>query len=209
VRAVAVLAVLAAVCGTAAGESPKPRLLESAAASVNGEVIFLSDVVREACYHRCGIVRGRPAEEISLAQARERLVMDTLVLQEQRRLGLGTADNAALAAAVARAAERLAACPSPCARSVNGEALREHFLRKDLVRDFLAKRLSVFVEVGDEEVRREVEHLRSRGAARPEDLEEGKVRKELFERKSAAEIRNWYERTASKSRILLSPLAEQ
>lgn len=208
-RTFAFLAVLAALCGTAAGEPPGYRLAESAAASVNGEVIFLSDVVREACFLRCGLDSGRPASDVSLARARERLIADTLVLQEQRKLGLGAVDNAALSSSAAEDAARLAACPSPCARTVDARAVRDFVQRKALVKDFLARRLAVFVEVGDEDVQREIEKLRSRGDAKPQDLEADKVRRALVEQKTAAAIRNWYERTASKSRIMLSPMAEQ
>ncbi len=207
-RTFAVLAALAALCGTAAGEPPGYRLAESAAASVNGEVIFLSDIVREACFLRCGLDSGRP-DNVSLARARDRLIADTLVLQEQRKLGLGAVDNAALAASAAEGAALLAACPSPCARTVDPQAVRDFVQRKALVKDFLAKRLAVFVEVSDEDVRREIEKNRARGDAKPQDLDEEAVRRALAERKTAAAIRNWYERTASKSRILLSPMAEQ
>ncbi len=209
-RTFALLAALAALYGTAAGEIPAGyRLAESAAASVNGEVIFLSDVVREACFYRCGLVSGSPEAEVSLARARDRLIADTLVLQEQRKLGLGAVDNAALAASAAEGAARLAACASPCARTIDGQALRDFFQRKALVKEFLARRLAVFVEVSDEDVQREIEKNRSRGDAKPQDLDAEAVRRALMEQRTATAIRNWYERTASKSRILLSPMAEQ
>ena len=205
----AVLAALASLLlsGTGAGDPGGYRLIESAAASVNGEVIFLSDVVREACFHRCGMAPGQAAREMTLSRAREKLIADVLVLQEQRKLGLGGADNAALADAVAKAAARKAKCPSPCAAALSDAEIRDFLHRRIVVRDFLEKRVAVFIEVNDEEVRREIVS-RTRAGAVPEDLQEEKVRKDLFEEKVASGVQIWFARAASKSRIVLSPLEE-
>ena len=72
------------------------RVYESTAASVNGEVVFVSDVAREACFLRCAAMPGSGEEILSLRQARDRLILDTLALQEQRKLLLGAVDNAML-----------------------------------------------------------------------------------------------------------------
>lgn len=205
----AVLAVLAflMLSGTAAGDPGGYRLIESAAASVNGEVIFLSDVVREACFYRCGMAPGQAAREMTLSRAREKLIADVLVLQEQRKLGLGGADNATLADAVAQAVSRKAECPSPCAADLSDAEVRDFVQRGVLVRDFMEKRVAVFIEVNDEEVRRDIVS-RTRAGAGPEDLQEEKVRRDLFEEKVASGVQSWFARAASKSRIVLSPLEE-
>lgn len=187
---------------------PGYKLAEAAAASVNGEVIFLSDVEREACFYRCGAVPGQPAAELSYNDARQKLVSDMLVLQEQRKLGLGTVDNAATAAAAAEIESRMKKCSSPCAASVTGKDARELASRRLLVRDFLARSVGVFIDVNDEEVRREIDR-RTRAGEPPAELTEEKVRKKLYEDKAAEEIRNWFSRAASKSRIVLPPPAEQ
>ncbi len=202
-----VVLILLALSGTAAGDPGGYRLIESAAASVNGEVIFLSDVVREACFHRCGMAPGESAREMTLSRAREKLIADVLVLQEQRKLGLGGADNAALADAVAKAAARKAECPSLCAADLSDAEVRDFVQRRIVVRDFLEKRVAVFIEVNDEEVRREIVS-RTRADAVPGDLREEKVRRDLFEEKVASGVQSWFARAASKSRIVLSPLEE-
>jgi hypothetical protein len=79
--------------------------------------------------------------------------------------------------------------------------------RRLLVRDFLERRIAIFIEVNDGEVRRETAQ-RSRAGLPPEELSEEKVRKSLSEEKTAVEIRNWFARSTSKSRIVLSPLPE-
>ncbi len=184
------------------------RLVEATAASVNGEVIFLSDVDREACIHRCGAFPGDEPVAMTPAQARDKLVSDTLVLQEQRKLGLGAPDNAALAEAAAATSARLAACADPCARSVGAGAAREFAARRLAVREFLARRISVFIEVSDEDVAAEIERRKGLGAGAA-DLAREKVRQDLFREKAAREVGNWYARAASKSRIVLSPLEEK
>ncbi len=206
-RACAALAALLA--SVAWGADDGFRLLDATAASVNGQVIFLSDVDRESCFYRCGAFPGDDPAPMTRTQARDKLVSDTLVLQEQKKLGLGAPDNAAVAAAAAATAERLAACADPCARSVGADAAREFAARRLVVRDFLAKRSSVFVEVSDEDVVEEIARREGRGGAAPGSASPEKVRQDLFREKAAREIRNWYERTASKSRIVLSPLEEK
>ncbi len=182
------------------------RLFDATAASVNGDVIFLSDVDREACFYRCGAFPGDDPAPMARAQARDRLVADALVLQEQKKLGLGTLDNAALADAAAGTSSRLAACADLCARTVGADAAREFAARRLTVREFLAKRISVFVEVSDDDVSNEIRRRESRGGAG--DLSREKVRQELIREEAAREIGNWFERAASKSRILVSPLEE-
>lgn len=186
---------------------PGYRLVEAAAASVNGEVIFLSDVTKEACFYRCGAVYGLPAVELSFADVRQRLINDWLVLQEQKKLGLGGVDNAAVEAAGAQIESLMKGCPSPCAAGVTGKDSRELASRRLLVRDFLERGIAVFIDVNDEEVRREID-MRSRAGATGEDLSPEKIRKDLYQEKASAEIRNWFARVASKSRIVLSPQPE-
>lgn len=203
-------AVLLAVLASAAFAADDGfRLLDATAASVNGEVIFLSDVEREACLYRCGAFPGDDPVPMAPAQARDKLVADLLVLQEQRKLGLGAPDNGALVEAGAVAASRLAACTDPCARGVGGEATREYVARRLIVREFLAKRISVFVEVSDGDVVTEIERRKSWGVGGSDDQSKEKVREELFREKAGNEIRNWFERAASKSRIILSPLEDR
>ncbi|MDA8122445.1 MAG: hypothetical protein M0Z38_07770 [Deltaproteobacteria bacterium] len=206
-KAVRVLLFLLALSGTCAGDTAGHRLIESTAASVNGEVIFLSDLAREACFYRCGMTPGEPARELSLAGAREKLIADVLVLQEQRKLGLGGQDNAAMAKAVAEAATRKAECSSPCASALTDEETRDFIRRRILAREFLEKRVAVFIEVNDEEARREIVR-RTRAGAAQGDLQEEKVRKDLFEEKVANGVQSWFDRAASKSRIVLSPMKE-
>ena len=183
------------------------RRIEAVAASVNGEVIFLSEVAREACFYRCGAVPGQAAQEIPLSVAREKLVADMLVLQEQKKLALGGVDNAALPGAAAEALSRMRRCASPCASAITEADARDLLQRRLLVRDFLRQRIAGFIEVNEEEVRREIEQ-RSRSGAPPEERTEEVVRNRLYEEKAAAELRNWFARTTSKSRIVLSPLPE-
>jgi hypothetical protein len=200
-------AVLLALAGAGAAAPEGFRMIESVAASVDGEVIFLSDVEREACFYRCGTVPGQAPRELSLSAAREKLIADTLVLQEQKKLDLGAVDNASLQGAAAEALSRMRTCASPCANAVTGPQVRDLMHRRLLVRDFLERRVAVFIDVNDEEVRKEIEQ-RSRSGAPPEELSEEKVRKDLFEAEAAAEIRNWFARATSKSRVVLSPLPE-
>ena len=207
-RVLLAIAATVALAGTCAAAAPEGyREIESVAASINGEVVFLSEVAREACFYRCGAVPGQPAQEISLSRAREKLIADTLVLQEQKKLGLGEADNAAVRSATAETLSRMRRCGSPCAAEVTEAEVRNLLQRRLLVRDFLERRIAVFIEINDEEVRKEIDR-RSRSGASPAELSEDAVRKRLYEEKAATELRNWFARTTSKSRVLLSPLPE-
>ena len=132
------------------------RVYESTAASVNGEVLFVSDVAREACFLRCAAMPGTEEEIVTLRGARDRLILDTLALQEQRKLLLGAVDNAALEGYAREAETRMAACPSPCKRELAPGETREWLRRKLLLRDFFNRRVAVFVEVKDDDVRREL-----------------------------------------------------
>ncbi len=201
------LCFLFALSGTCAAAPEGYRAIESMAASVNGEVVFLSDVAREACFYRCGTVPGQAPQEMSLSQARDKLIADTLVLQEAEKLGLGTVDNAAILSLAAESLSRTRKCAHACAESVTEAEVRGLVRRRLLVRDFLEKRIAVFIEVNDEEVRRETGQ-RSRAGAPPAELTEETVRKSLYAEKAATEIRNWFARSTSRSRIVLSPLSE-
>ena len=183
------------------------RLYEATAASVNREVLFLTDVVREQCMRRCVAIPGNPPQDLTLEEARERLILDTLALQEQRKLELGQVDNAVLGAEVKEVAAMLESCPSPCRAEMSPEQVSEWVGRKLLVRDFLRRRVSAFVEIKDEDVRREV-HRRAGKSGDTQAASEKQVREELLNEKVAEEVRNWYDRAASKSRIILSPLEE-
>jgi len=183
------------------------RLYEATAASVNREVLFLTDVIREQCMRRCAAMPGSPRENLTLEQARGQLISDTLALQEQRKLELGQVDNAALAAEVARVGAMLRECPSPCRENITPTQLSEWVERKLLIRDFLRRRVAVFVEIKEEDVRREYRR-RSAASDNAQGLTEKEVHDELLKERVEQEERNWYERAASKSRIILSPLEE-
>jgi hypothetical protein len=182
------------------------RLYEATAATVNGEVLFLSDVVRESCLRACGAFPGDEAVALTLPEARDRLIADILVRQEEEKLALGTVDNTALQKAVAGGLAAMESCPSPCAREVSGKQVRDYTARRLLVREFLRKRVSVFVDVKEEELERAVQRRASRSGVRPEDVPREAVRKELLDESFAREIRNWFDRATSKSKILLAPL---
>lgn len=184
------------------------RLFESTAASVNGEVLFVSDVAREACFLRCAAMPGTEEEILSLRQARDRLILDTLALQEQRKLLLGAVDNSTLAGYALEAESRMDACPSPCRREIAPGETREWVRRKLLLRDFFNRRVGVFVEVKDEDVRRELARRSSSTGNGAEPTRED-VRDELLDARIAQEIRNWQSRAASKSRLILSPMEER
>lgn len=206
-------AVQEALGGT--GEEPAPgepgmfRLYEATAAAVNGEVLFLSDVVRRACLLRCGAFPGDEPAELPPAEVRDGMIREVLVLQEEAKLGLGEVDDAALRDGTAAALSRMQACASPCAGEVGPDEVREYVRRRLISREFLRKRVSVFVEVTDEEVQREIQRRTSREGAAPDSLAPERVRRELFEEKAAREIRNWLDRVTSKSRIVPSPLEEE
>jgi len=185
------------------------RLYEATAATVNGEVLFLSDVVRESCLRACGAFPGDEPVVMSLTEARDRLIADTLVRQEEEKLALGTVDNTALQKAVAGASATMKSCLLPCAKDVSDEQVRNYVARRLLVREFLRKRISAFVDVKEEDVEREIAHRAARSGVPPEDVSREAVRKELLEESSAREIRNWFKRATSKASILLSPLEER
>jgi hypothetical protein len=184
------------------------RVYESTAASVNGEVLFVSEVVREACFLGCAAMPGTGAEILSLHEARDRLILDTLALQEQRKLLLGAVDNVALEGAAREAESRMTACPSPCKREISTGETREWIRRQLLLRDFFNRRVAVFVDVKREDVRKEVARKSSSPGndARPNWKE---VRQEMLDARIAQEIRNWQTRAASKSRIILSPMEDR
>lgn len=184
------------------------RVYESTAASLNGEVLFVSDVTREACFLRCAAMPGSKEEILSLAGARDRLILDTLALQEQRKLLLGTVDNATLERYAQDAESRMSACPSPCRQGISSGEIREWIRRKLLLRDFFNRRVAVFVELKEEDVRKE---LARRAAASGNAAEPAydQVRREMLDALIAREIRNWQTRAASKSRLILSPMEER
>lgn len=184
------------------------RVFESTAASVNGEVLFVSDVTREACFLRCAAMPGSGEAVLSLRQARDRLILDTLALQEQRKLLLGAVDNATLGKVAGEAESRMAACSSPCKREIAPGDTREWIRRQLLLRDFLNRRVAVFVEVKDDDVRRELARRSSAPGSGPKPTWE-QVRKEMLDARIAQEIRNWETRTASKSRLILSPMEDR
>lgn len=202
-------------CAQAGEELPAPgkrggyRLYEAAAAAVNGEVLFLSDLGRRACLLECGAFPGDEPEGLPLSEVRDRLIRETLVLQEEEKLGLGGIDNTAVGEAAAAALVRMGACASPCAKEIGPDEVRSYVEKRLLTREFLRKRVSVFVEVTDEEVQREIQRRVSREGVAPEALPEEAVRREIREEKTAREIRNWLDRVTSKSRIVLSPLEEK
>ena len=184
------------------------RVYESTAASVNGEVIFVSDVRREACFLACAAMPGTGGEILSLRQARDRLILDKLGLQEQRKLLLGAVDNAALEKVAREAESRMTGCSSPCKREIEPGETRDWIRRKLLLRDYFNRRVAVFVEVKDDDVRREL----ARKLSVPDNgvtpsFEE--VRKEMLDARIAQEIRNWQTRAASKSKIILSPMEDR
>ncbi|HEX7518707.1 MAG TPA: hypothetical protein VF325_00380, partial [Candidatus Deferrimicrobium sp.] len=132
------------------------RVYESTAASVNGEVLFVSDVAREMCFLRCAAMPGTKEEILSAREVRDRLILDTLALQEQRKLLLGTVDNAALDGYAREAESRMAACSSLCKQEIAPGETREWIHRKLLLRDFFNRRVAVFVEVKDDDVEKEL-----------------------------------------------------
>ena len=102
----------------------------------------------------------------------------------------------------------MAACSSPCKREIAPGETREWIRRKLLLRDFLNRRIAVFVEVKDDDVRRELAHRSSAPGSGAKPTWE-QVRKEMLDARIAQEIRNWETRAASKSRLLLSPMEDR
>jgi hypothetical protein len=200
-----VLLFLSPAAARAAGEY---KVYESTAASVNGEVLFVSDVAREACFLRCAAMPGSGEEILSAREARDRLILDTLALQEQRKLLLGTVDNATLEGYSREVESRMAACTSLCKREIAPGETREWIRRKLLLRDFFNRRVAVFVEVKEDDVRRELARRTSApGNGAGPTWEE--VRDEMLDARIGQEIRNWQSRAASKSRVILSPLEDR
>ena len=178
---------------------------EGTAATVNREVLFASDVLFEQCLLRCGASPEGRAEELSLPEIRERLITEMLALQEQEKLVLGQVDNVVLAERVREAEAKLALCESPCRQDVSVERLAKWVKRKLVIRDFLHGRVGVFIDVSEEDVRKELERrtaYRGSGAG----LSADEARREIRAEKIAKEIRNWRMRAASKATITLSPL---
>jgi len=178
---------------------------EGTAATVNREVLFFSDIFFEQCLLRCGALPGSRAEERSFPEIRERLITDMLALQEQEKLALGQVDNVALAEQVQEAESKLASCESPCRRDISGERLAKWVERKLVIRGFLHDRVGIFIDVSEEDVRKELE----RRAAHKEPevgLSVEELRREIREEKIAKEVQNWRIRAASKATITLSPL---
>ena len=184
------------------------RVYESTVASVNGEVLFVSDIAREACLLRCAAMPGTVEEILPPREVRNRMILDTLGLQEQRKLLLGTVDNVTLTGYAREAESRMAACPSPCEREIAPGELREWIRRKLLLRDFYNRRVAVFVEVKDDDVRRELARRSSAPGNGAKPTEE-QVRDEMRDARIATEIRNWQSRAASKARIVLSPMEDR
>lgn len=184
------------------------QVYESTAASVNGEVLFVSDVAREACFLRCAAMPGTEEEILSPRAVRDRLVLDTLAFQEQRKLLLGTVDNTTVEGYAREAESRMAACPSPCKREIAPRETREWIRRKLLLRDFFNRRVAVFVEVKDDDVKKEMARRSSAPGSSAMPTEE-QVRDEMRDARIATEIRNWQTRAASKSRLILSPMEDR
>jgi hypothetical protein len=184
------------------------RVYESSAALVNGEVLFVSDVVQEACFLGCAAMHGTGKEILSLREARDRLILDTLALQEQRKLLLGAVDNVTLEEYAREAESRMAACSSPCRREIATGETREWIRRKLLIRDFFDRRVAVFVDVKSDDVEKELARRSSAPGSGPKPTLE-QVRKEMLDERIAQEIRNWETRTASKSRVILSPMEDR
>jgi len=205
---VSVLLVLLFLSPGAARAAEGYRVYESTAASVNGEVLFVSDVVREACFLGCAAMPGSVEEPLSLREARDHLILDTLALQEQRKLLLGAVDNGTLEGYAREAESRMAACSSPCKREIAPGETREWIRRKLLLRDFFNRRVAVFVDVKRDDVRRELERRSSSPANGAVPTRE-EVREEMLEARVAEEIRNWQTRAASKSKVILSPMEDR
>ena len=204
---IAILLLLLSLSPAAARADEAYRVYESTAASVNGEVLFVSDVAREACFLRCAAMPGTGEEILSSREARDRLILDTLALQEQGKLLLGTVDNVTLERYAREAESRMAACPSPCKGEISPLEILEWIRRKLLLRDFFDRRVAVFVDVQDDDVRKEIARRSSAPGSGAESTWE-QVRSEMLDARIAQEIRNWQSRAASKSRLILSPLGD-
>lgn len=184
------------------------RLFESTAAFVNGRILFRSDLLRESCLLRCAAFPGDLPADLSLEEVRERRIREILVLQEEAKLGLVSVDNAALQELSGSAEARMRTCAAPCARAIDSSAVNDFIRRRLVIREFLRKRVAVFVDVSEDDVRREIRRRVSRGERSRESASEETIREELFAGKEARAVRNWYDRVASKSKIVRSPLEE-
>ena len=207
-RGIPILVCLALLRPFAADAADGYRIYESSAATVNGEVLFLSDIAREACFYRCAAFPGSQEEILSAVETRDRLILDTLALQEQKKLLLGTVDNSVWEGYAREADSRMAACASSCRREITREQAREWIHRKLLIRDFFNRRVAVFVEVKDDDVRKELERRSAEAGSGAKPTEE-QVRDEMLAERIRQEIRNWQNRAASKSRLILSPLEDR
>jgi len=208
IRGVPILLGLLFLTPAAARAAEAYRVYESTAASVNGEVLFVSDVAREVCFLGCAAMPGTGKEILSSREARDRLVLDTLAHQEQQKLLLGMVDNVTLERVARESESRLAACPSPCKREIAPGETREWIRRKLLLRDFFNRRVAVFVDVKEDDVRKELARRSSApGKGAEPTLEQ--VRSEMLDARIAQEIRNWQSRAASKSRLILSPMEDR
>ena len=181
---------------------------EGTAATVNKEVIFLSDLFFEQCLLRCGVLPESLAEELSLHEVRERLITDMMALQEREKLVLGQVDDVELAEQVRKAEAKLALCESSCGRSISGVWLAKWVERKLVIRGFLHDRVGIFVDVSEEDVRKELERMAAHTGTAA-GLSADEVRRKIKEEKIAKEVRNWRMRAASKATITLSPLEEK
>ena len=168
----------------------------------------VSDIAREACFYRCAAFPGSQEEILSAVETRDRLILDTLALQEQKKLLLGTVDNSVWEGHAREADSRMTACASSCRREITREQTREWIHKKLLIRDFFDRRVAVFVEVKDDDVRKELER-RSAAPGAGEKPTGEQVRDEMLDARIREEIRNWQIRAASKSRLILSPQEER
>ena len=117
-------------------------------------------------------------------------------------------DNVTLERVARESESRMAACPSPCRREITPGETREWIRRKLLLRDFFNRRVAVFVDVKDDDVRKELARRSSvPGNTAEPTLEQ--VRGEMRDARIAQEIRNWETRAASKSRLILSPMEDR
>ena len=207
-RGLSILLVLLSLSPAAGRAAEGYRVYEATAASVNGEVLFVSDIAREGCFLRCAAMPGTEEEILSPRDVRDRMILDMLALQEQRKLLLGTVDNVALEGYTREAESRMEACSSPCKREIAPGEIREWIRGKLLIRDFFNRRVAVFVEVKRDEVRRELARRSSASGKEPEPAWED-VRDQMLDERIAQEIRNWQSRAASKSRLILSPMEDR
>jgi len=178
---------------------------EGTAATVNKEVLFFSDIFFEQCLLLCGVLPEGQAEELSLTDIRARLIADMLAFQEQKKLVLGHVDNVMLAEQVREAMAKIALCESPCRHDISVERIAKRVERRLVILDFLHGRVEIFVDVKEEDIRKELER-RAEQKEPMASLSAEEVRREILEEKIAKEVRNWHMRAASKATITLSPL---